>query len=664
MNESLRTFYEGKAAGLETAIARLKRRSRLFVLAELTTFISAIAALAAYTVYGGMLLPAAAVLLFAAYIVARHMDAANSERIEKLAARHKVYMNELAYLANDFPPSGGGLSRTTPRHPFAYDMDVVGHKSLFQRICRTVTSDGWDLLADKLLSLPGMDDKDDEAGKGFRIYLDGMGKKQKGEEVAEATAYSADEMGENTQKTTNYADSIADINAQRAAIDTLADMEPLRTAFIACGSNGIIDTRGMKRVLDRAKDLKFPRFVHSTATMVVAWLAMAGFFATIALALFTDVGSGVPVVWGTVQLFAVLMLVNRPLRGISNVIGWLNKELKAYGELIDLIVENEALSSMESAKIEGKDSVSNPRILMEIHRSLAEARIAFAELRRILDALDRRGNVLGLIIFDTFLLSDIFLVRRYSRWHDKNIGAIDTWIDRVSEFDALVSMATFRYNHPEAGHAEIVDSINVIYEAKGLWHPFLGERAVRNDFRVDDSYYYIVTGANMAGKSTFLRAVGVNYILAMNGMPVFAESLRVSVYSMFCSMRTNDDLASGISYFNAELRRLRQLIAHCRRHRRTLIILDEILKGTNSLDKLNGSRMFLDAISHLPVTGIIATHDLELSRMEDNGTGRFHNLCFEISLADKITYTYRISHGVARNQNATYLLRNIIADIT
>jgi DNA mismatch repair ATPase MutS len=164
----------------------------------------------------------------------------------------------------------------------------------------------------------------------------------------------------------------------------------------------------------------------------------------------------------------------------------------------------------------------------------------------------------------------------------------------------------------------------------------------------------------MAGKSTFLRSVGINYVLACCGMPVFADSLRVSLFSLFSSMRTTDDLAHGISYFNAELLRLQQLMETCRQNRHTLIILDEILKGTNSLDKLNGSQLFLQSISALPITGIIATHDLELSKMEQEHPDRFHNYCFEIQLSDEITYTYRLSEGVARNQNATYLLKNIL----
>ena len=166
----------------------------------------------------------------------------------------------------------------------------------------------------------------------------------------------------------------------------------------------------------------------------------------------------------------------------------------------------------------------------------------------------------------------------------------------------------------------------------------------------------------MAGKSTFLRSIGINYVMALCGMPVFAEKLRVSLYNLFSSMRTSDDLAHGISYFNAELLRLRQLLDNVKAAPRTLIILDEILKGTNSLDKLNGSRMFLEAIAKLPVSGIIATHDLELSKLADEYPSRFHNFCFEIKLSQNIIYSYKISPGTAKNQNATYLLKGILED--
>ena len=277
--------------------------------------------------------------------------------------------------------------------------------------------------------------------------------------------------------------------------------------------------------------------------------------------------------------------------------------------------------------------------------------------------MERRGNGLWMFLTDACTLNGIFLLRRLQRWDSLYINKVYGWIDAVSRMDALVSMATFRYNEPQAIDAEVADSDNVVFEAKGIVHPFLGAKGVANDFAMADGHCYIVTGANMAGKSTFLRSIGTNYILAMAGMPVFAQSLRVSVFALFSSMRTSDDLAHGISYFNAELLRLRQLIDCCRKSRRTLIILDEILKGTNSLDKLNGSRMFLEAIAKLPVTGLVATHDLELSKMADEHPDRIANYCFEIKMANEITYTYKIAPGVARNQNASFLLKNSLKNI-
>ena len=302
---------------------------------------------------------------------------------------------------------------------------------------------------------------------------------------------------------------------------------------------------------------------------------------------------------------------------------------------------------------------------------------SFTKLQRILDGLDRQGNPLYRFLSDAFFCYDFWITRRFRQWQGEYLHQVKDWIEAVSHFDMLVSMATFRYNEPTAIDAEIIENqgdrsliygsavgikrpVPLILEAQAITHPFLGERAVSNDFTLQDSHYYIITGANMAGKSTFLRTIGVNYILARCGMPVFAKHFRASRFALFSSMRTTDDLTQGISYFNAELLRLQQLIDFCRNQPHTLIILDEILKGTNSLDKLNGSRLFLEHIRQLPVTGIIATHDLALSKMADEHPDRFHNYCFEIELSDNVTYTYKITEGVARNQNATFLLKNIV----
>lgn len=299
--------------------------------------------------------------------------------------------------------------------------------------------------------------------------------------------------------------------------------------------------------------------------------------------------------------------------------------------------------------------------LCELKNKLSGAMESFGQLERILQKIDNRSNEIGIVLFNCFGLLDITIIRHFLRWQHTYEPITDQWIYASSTFDALVSMATFRLNEDKAQQATIVNSNKVSYKARNIYHPFLGEKAVRNNFDIQNHEYYIITGANMAGKSTFLRTLGVNYILAMNGLPVFAEEMCVSVFRLFTNMRTTDDLTHGISYFNAELLRLKQLIASLDPNVPSLIILDEILKGTNSLDKLNGSRLFLEYISKRNVTGVIATHDLELSKLEDENPQRFHNYSFEIELGTNVTYTYKIGRGVAKNQNATFLLKQILA---
>lgn len=628
------SYYSVRAASLKSDIARLKRCSRICVAVGLAAFVAAVAAVAAYTVYGGWWWLCCAALMAVGYIVARRLDVSCCDRMERRTDLCTVYENELKYLSGDFTPFDDGRRYADTAHPFAYDMDIFGAQSLFHRINRTVTSGGSDRLATMLSVLP--QDREDAENGGF---IEEKGDERKQSEVVKRLC--------------------GEIERQREAVDTLAGMEPLRTEFISRGIRGHIDTASVKSALRTVKTMEMPGFAHSIVALGLSWASIAGFFASMSLCIFTPIPSGLTVLWGTANLFIALMLCTGPLKKIGSSAGRLHKELRAYGELVKIIVRHSDSPDIATAS----PTAGSSSVLTAITTDLRHSIDAFDDLRRILDGLDRRGNVLGLIFFDALFLSDIFLVRRFRRWQKAYTASIDRWIDEVSMTDALVSMATFRYNEPSAGRAEIVDSIELTYEARDLWHPFLGARAVRNDFTIDGTHYYIVTGANMAGKSTFLRSLGVNYILAMNGMPVFADSFRVSLFSLFSSMRTSDDLAHGISYFNAELLRLRQLIDHCRGHRHTLIILDEILKGTNSLDKLNGSRMFLEAISHLPVSGVIATHDLELSHMADDETGRFHNFCFEIRLSDEITYTYKITPGVARNQNATHLLKGILADV-
>ena len=595
-----RQFYRIQVEKLTAEIVRRETHCKFFVAAELLAFAAVILAVVAYASWnGGWMAVAGGIICVAAFFWVRQKDVANDEVIREKEDLRSVYQKELSYLDGDFSCFSAGEAYVDPHHEFTFDMDIFGQGSLFNRMDRTITSGGSDFLA---------------------------------HELAETRLRS-----------------VAEISDRREAIAELAGREELRTRFMAYGQRMRIDTVQILNVLQAVKRTSVPRFASKPAAYWVAVCLLAAFWVAMALSFAGMVDGGLMGWWAIAQLFVVYIVCKKSLHIVSKLVSKIHKQLKAYVSLVTTICEA-GLTAKEHQAIVGKLTADG-----------ADAIQSFKELGDILDALDRRGNALGLIIIDTLFLSDFFLLRRFLRWQSRYLLCIEDWIEAVSHFDALVSMATFRYNEPTATDAHVVESEEIVYEAHGLYHPFLGAKAVRNDFSIESGQYHIVTGANMAGKSTFLRSVGINSILAHCGLPVFAAQMTLSVFSLFSSMRTTDDLTRGISYFNAELLRLQQLLETCKQNRRTLIILDEILKGTNSLDKLNGSRLFLLSILSLPVAGIIATHDLELSKMEDEYPDRFSNYCFEIKLSDDITYTYKITKGVARNQNATHLLKKILA---
>jgi len=591
-------LYRERITELTAEIKQLNKYNHLMVVLELLAVALAVICVVLYTTWeGGIVSLIGAALSIALYIAIRWKDSKNSRLSVEKESMCNVYQKELAYLHGDYSGFSSGEQYINPHHEFSLDLDIFGPQSLFHRINRTVTSGGSDFLA---------------------------------KELAETRVRTK-----------------AEIEQRREAACELAAKEPLRTAFLAATHGKHVNTSDVLKALSEIKAMHISRLAASKLSYVIAIGSIIVFYGLLLGAIFGPLSGTLPLLWVLLQITAVYLVFGRTLKRVHQSIDMILPRLSTYVSMIMQIVTSD-LESQETRNIISQLSDNNQ-----------DAMKSFRLLKGIISDLDQR-NEIWVPISNALYLADYFIVRRFLLWQDRYMMHVDEWIAAVSHFDALVSMATFRYNEPSATEAEIIEKDEVVYEARGLYHPFLGAKAVRNDFTITDLHYYIITGANMAGKSTFLRSIGINYVLACCGMPVFADSLRISLFSLFSSMRTTDDLANGISYFNAELLRLQQLIEVCRLNRHTLIILDEILKGTNSLDKLNGSRLFLQSVTSLPITGIIATHDLELSKMQQEHPERFHNYCFEIRLADEITYTYRLSEGVARNQNATYLLKNIL----
>lgn len=600
MNENLNKLYKEQIAALAQSIGSLRAKSRVFVMAEVLSFAVSIGFVVLFTVLddASWTLGVALCVLFL-YFYIRNLDTKNDRKIAEALALKLVYEKEVAYQTGDYTKFDAGERYLQPTHPFTFDLDVFGQGSLFQRINRTISSGGSDYLAESL------------SGKWESL------------------------------PTTEL---LKHIEQRVEAIGELAKNEPFLSQFKAQGAEKPIDTAAVKEAFGSIHALQIPSYFGNPTFRTLLYANLVGFYLSIFLSIGNFVPAFLPLWWGIFNFFLATFCTHKYIKLVNEAISKLKDQVRGYVNMASLI-EKQSFTAAH---------------LCELKANLSGAMASFGQLERILQKIDNRSNEIGIVLFNCFGLLDITIIRHFLRWQRTYEPITDQWIGASSIFDALVSMATFRLNEDKAEEATVVGDNEVSYKARSIYHPFLGEKAVRNNFDIQNHEYYIITGANMAGKSTFLRTLGVNYILAMNGLPVFAEEMRVSVFRLFTNMRTTDDLTHGISYFNAELLRLKQLIASLDPNVPSLIILDEILKGTNSLDKLNGSRLFLEYISERNVTGVIATHDLELSKLEDENPQRFHNYSFEIELGTDVTYTYKIGRGVARNQNATFLLKQIL----
>lgn len=600
MNENLNKLYKEQIAALAQSIGSLRAKSRVFVMAEVLSFAVSIGFVVLFTVLddASWTLGVALCVLFL-YFYIRNLDTKNDRKIADAVALKLVYEKEVAYQTGDYTKFDAGERYLQPTHPFTFDLDVFGQGSLFQRISRTISSGGSDYLAESL------------SGKWESL------------------------------PTTEL---LKHIEQRVEAIGELAKNEPFLSQFKAQGAEKPIDTAAVKEAFGSIHALQIPSYFGNPTFRTLLYANLVGFYLSIFLSIGNFVPAFLPLWWGIFNFFLAIFCAHKYIKLVNEAISKLKDQVRGYVNMASLI-EKQSFTAAH---------------LCELKANLSGAMASFGQLERILQKIDNRSNEIGIVLFNCFGLLDITIIRHFLRWQRTYEPITDQWIGASSIFDALVSMATFRLNEDKAEEATVVGDNEVSYKARSIYHPFLGEKAVRNNFDIQNHEYYIITGANMAGKSTFLRTLGVNYILAMNGLPVFAEEMRVSVFRLFTNMRTTDDLTHGISYFNAELLRLKQLIASLDPNVPSLIILDEILKGTNSLDKLNGSRLFLEYISERNVTGVIATHDLELSKLEDENPQRFHNYSFEIELGTDVTYTYKIGRGVARNQNATFLLKQIL----
>jgi DNA mismatch repair ATPase MutS len=284
------------------------------------------------------------------------------------------------------------------------------------------------------------------------------------------------------------------------------------------------------------------------------------------------------------------------------------------------------------------------------------------QLSKLINKLNYRLNMVMKFILNMFLLWDIRQVIAIENWKKDNQQSFETAFDVLAEFEAIVSLASLRINYPDWCIPQIAEGDGYTLIAKELGHPLIDiKNRKTNDYELDDAFKIdIITGSNMAGKSTFLRTIGINTVLALSGAPVCAESMKVSVITVITYMRIKDSLNESTSTFKAELDRLQMLLKTVEGDQKVFFLIDEMLRGTNSVDKYLGSKAVIEQLIKKKAVGMVATHDLQIAELEAAHPDYVRNFYFDIEVKDgEMIFDYKIKHGECKTFNASMLLRQI-----
>lgn len=281
-------------------------------------------------------------------------------------------------------------------------------------------------------------------------------------------------------------------------------------------------------------------------------------------------------------------------------------------------------------------------------------------LSEIIQAFDTRLNVIVGMFLNIFMVWDLRCSISLCKWYDASARPTIEGMNRISRFEELISFATLAYNQIDWDFPVIVSSFEL--KANELGHPLIPDGVrVLNSFNVEARPTVdIVTGSNMAGKSTFLRTVGINMILAFAGAPVCAKQMSLSIFKVLSYMRIKDSLNDQTSTFKAELNRLKMILDAIQSNQNSFVLIDEMLRGTNSKDKYLGSRVFIEKLIEQGTPALFATHDLQLSEMEGNYSTKIRNYHFDIQITGgEMEFDYKLKHGPCKTFNAALLLKQI-----
>lgn len=592
-------FYEAQLAESTIMLTSLQQKSKTIALYRLLAGIAIILVIyKLFRTYGSNIWWLALCILIIAFIFLLRRSGDLQEAEAYQARRKQINERELAGLSGQFGQFDGGEGIVGPEHPYAFDLDLFGTSSLFQRINRSVTNNGKILLG-KYLSEPEQDSL---------------------------------------------------IIRQRQSMLAAIEKEPeWCQQFLITGSlneEAPADRSNIEEWLKIAPDL-YPGKTWKYILTILPAVTGAGWL----LFMFGPLPAWPAIVLSLIQL-GITGNKAKMINESHQLISQRSDTLKKYYNLVHLF----AGRAFQEAGLNKLQAAINKQ---------DQSEGSFRKFIKLISALDNRLNIIMNIVLNGLLLWDLNCLYRIEHWKNIFKEHFPAWISVSSELDSLISLAIFNFNHPGYTTPTILDKASnkdFTLDIQSGRHPLLyPEPSVPNDLHQPANLnLYLITGANMAGKSTFLRMVGLNMVLAMAGANVAADAMALTPVALYTSMRTNDSLFTHTSFFYAELKKLQWIMEQIRSEKPVYIMLDEILKGTNSRDQHLGSAALIKNIIRYEGRGLIATHDIELTDLVNSYPDNIKNIAFEIDMeGDKMIFSYQYRDGVCQNMNASTLMKQM-----
>ncbi len=595
------TTYADRFTSFENRKKQAEKHLRILTIARGICFLSAIASVFFWeTVW----IPASGALMFVLFFIFLKKSNETRNEIQEAEVGLRINQLETDALSNNFSQFHDGAEFQNHAHAFTSDMDIFGKSSLFQYLNRTVTVGGKLRLADYLQTTVRERSEILNKQNAVRDLAERLNFRQKF--AIHGTAYAQKDFFKNEYSKTE---------------------DDLHRAFSVWTSE--------KTELTLSKFWKVAAFAFPAFTFSVLILCIFGFLPYSLLAFF-----------GTLNL----TIIGLKLRYINAQ----HAKLESKAQTLSVVRRLAQCVAEEQFKSDYLQTLKSN--LISEHQN---ALVHLKKLETLLKRFDYRLNLVVGFMLNMLLMWDLHVVLALEQFKKQNHSFFDTFFETLSEIDALSSLANFSFNNPKLCFPEISQD-NFILNIEEAGHPLIPEsKRVTNNFTIEGLQKIgIVTGANMAGKSTFLRTVGVNMILASAGSVVCAKNMQFTPIELFTSIRSQDSLSENASYFYSELMRLKLIVDKLKRNERLFVIIDEMLRGTNSKDKHEGSRGLILQLIRYQTSGLVATHDVQLGELAQRFPGNIFNKRFESEIIDgQLVFDYTMKNGVSEHLNASYLMQ-------